>query len=210
MIWIFYLLFALAQIVSNNRNSAIGGFGLLVMTPSLIATALLVSPEAFSASTPLFWVIAALLFGYCGEWVLKLNDSAVPSMFILHTIAYICYSKAIWMQLDTMVSWWLPIVVISVAVIVILLLLPILDKVLLPVIVMGIMMLQLLSVSAQVWLSEPSLQHVFAMSSSVLFILAGLFFAISKNPHVAHKRGYSRLTMTCYSCAQLGMVVSVV
>jgi uncharacterized membrane protein YhhN len=180
------------------------------MTPLLAILLLTHSNAVFTASSPHFWVLIALGFGLAGEWILKLTLSSSSWLFGLHSIGYLCYSKAIWLQLNNGVSWWLPIVVIAVAVIVVLLLLPILDKVLLPVIIMGIMLLQLLSVSTQVWLSEPSNQHAFAVIGSVLFIGAGLFIAVFSAQRFQRFTWHARVAILLYSSAQLAMVLSVV
>lgn len=125
------------------------------------------------------WVALGLLLSICADFFWSLSKAKVKAAFSMFIIAFLCYSKALWLPFNGEISWWLPSILFAAAVMVVLMLLPRLDKVVLPVSVMGLILVQMVWASIAVWLVDPTANNLFACVSCSVFIIATLIRALN-------------------------------
>ncbi|BCL71547.1 membrane protein [Vibrio nigripulchritudo] len=107
---------------------------------------------------------------------LTLPTSKVAFAFDLVGIAAI--SGAYWSQLDSEIIWWLPAFLFASGVIVFLLMLPQLDTLLAPVTLMGMVLVQLLWASGEVWLAQMSLFSLIGFIGSLVLLASQMLFVL--------------------------------
>ncbi|WP_394252770.1 lysoplasmalogenase [Vibrio profundi] len=100
--------------------------------------------------------------------------------FFCFLLAQLCYSKAFWVQLSGELVWWLLALLLAASIVAFFLLLPQLDKVVFPVVIMGIMLIQLTWAAAEVWLIESTMNHAIGLIGCIILSLSALASALNR------------------------------
>lgn len=136
---------------------------------------LLVTLGLFSEMQPqALWIAAGLALSISGSLLVTLQKIGNRPSFAFTLLTFVCYSKSFWLQLNGDLSWWLPALLFASAVIVFFLMLPRLDSVVFPVLMMGMVLVQLCWAATQLYISEPSVSSNLACAAAYLFAISAL------------------------------------
>lgn len=106
---------------------------------------------------------------------LKSKKALYFSGFLL---AQLCYSNAFWMQLNGDIVWWLLALLLAASIVAFFLLLPQLDSLVFPVVIMGIMLVQLAWAAGEVWLQSAHFANAIGFAGTLVMIYSALAYAI--------------------------------
>ncbi len=98
--------------------------------------------------------------------------------FCAYLVAQACYSKAFWMQVNDDIIWWLLALLLAGSIVAFFLLLPQLDSLVFPVVIMGMMLIQLAWAAGEVWLQSPSFVSAIGFSGTLILTYSALAYAI--------------------------------
>lgn len=122
----------------------------------------------------LSWLVAGLSLFLLVELLRLVPWFSRRLLFVGTVMAFSCYSISFWLQINGSLAWWLPALLFASGIIVFFLLLPRLDAQVLPVMVMGLVLLQLCWAATELCLRTPTLTYQLACAGSYLFALCGL------------------------------------
>lgn len=190
------------SVLENNRLK----HALLLRMLSLTVLLLIALKQYSALSSPVTWVIGGLVAAIVADSQ-RLFTARPKTGFVAFLVAQLCYSGAFWLQNSTAIVWWLPAFLIAAAVVGFFLLLPQLERRMLPVTLMGLMLLQLIWASGQVWLSAHSASSLAGLMASLTMAGSAVLLAINTYRR-ALPGGQILVSFTCLA-AQALMVVSV-
>ncbi|HAS63470.1 MAG TPA: hypothetical protein DCS35_13455 [Vibrio sp.] len=95
----------------------------------------------------------------------------------------LCYSTAFWLQLSGEVVWWLAAMLLAMGIVAFFLLLPKIDRLIFPVVIMGMVLLQLNWITGELWLLKQSQQALFAFIGSLSLTTSAVLLAIHDYRH---------------------------
>ncbi len=98
--------------------------------------------------------------------------------FCAYLVAQVCYSKSFWMQLHGDIVWWLLALLLAASIVAFFLLLPQLDSLVFPVVIMGMMLVQMAWAAGEVWLQSPSYANAIGFSGTLIMTYSALAYAI--------------------------------
>ncbi|HAS6171291.1 TPA: lysoplasmalogenase [Vibrio vulnificus] len=124
-----------------------------------------------------YWIAAGLLVSIFADTLhsLKSKKTLYFSGFLL---AQLCYSKSFWLQLNGDIVWWLLALLLAASIVAFFLLLPQLDSLVFPVVIMGIMLVQLAWAAGEVWLQASNLSNAIGFTGTLVMIYSALAYAI--------------------------------
>ncbi len=143
---------------------------------TLLLLLLLVLTQGASAPYT-YWIAAGLGVSIVADTLHSLR-SRKWLYFCGYLIAQACYSKSFWMQLNGDIVWWLLALLLAASIVAFFLLLPQLDSLVFPVVIMGIMLVQLAWSAGEVWLQSSSYAHAIGFSGTLIMIYSALAYAI--------------------------------
>ena len=120
-------------------------------------------------------------------YLFRRNTKLCFSGFI---VVQLCYSAAFWGQFSGEIVWWLPAMLLGGAIVAVLLLLPKLDRVILPVIIMGSVLLQLNWAAGEVWLNRGSVASGVGFTGCLTLTLSAALLAIYDHKMLFDKDRY--------------------
>ncbi|MEZ8013069.1 lysoplasmalogenase [Vibrio sp. 10N.222.54.F12] len=125
-----------------------------------------------------YWVVAGLAISAIADVLHTVTQKRLLH-FVCFLLAQLCYSKAFWLQLSGEMVWWLFALLLAACIVAFFLLLPRLDKLVFPVVIMGIVLIQLAWASGEVWLLEPQLSHAVGFVGCCVLLLSALAYALN-------------------------------
>ncbi|MBW3698566.1 lysoplasmalogenase [Vibrio sp. T187] len=125
-----------------------------------------------------YWVAGGLFISAIADSLHTLSKKR-SLYFTCFLLAQLLYSKAFWLQLSGELVWWLFALLLAASVVAFFLLLPQLDKVVFPVVIMGIMLIQLTWAAGEVWLVEPTLSSAVGLTGCIVLSLSALASALN-------------------------------
>ncbi|MGF1698621.1 lysoplasmalogenase [Vibrio lamellibrachiae] len=139
-------------------------------------------------------------------YLLKRNHRLCFSCFL---IAQVCLSKSFWVQLSGGVEWWLPAFLLASGVVAFFLLLPQIDRLIFPVTIMGLVLVQLAWAAGAVWLLQSSLLSLIGFIGTLVLILSAVLLAIHdyRRPIVGGRYVVSGAYLLAYSLITASAVV---
>ena len=150
-----------------------------VFTFVLLATIALSQPEITTYS---YWIVGGLVVSALAD-ILHTLSKRKPLHFICFLVAQLCYSKAFWLQLSGQVVWWLFALLLAACVVAFFLLLPRLDKLVFPVVIMGMMLLQLNWAAGEVWLLTGAWASLLGFLGTLTLTLSAGLLAVHDYRH---------------------------
>ncbi|PKF76362.1 hypothetical protein CW749_27470 [Vibrio sp. vnigr-6D03] len=129
-------------------------------------------------SEPSLWLLVGMgAFGV--SELLRTSTSPTSKLsFLIDLFAIVSISGTFWSQLESDIIWWLPAFLFAAGVIVFLLLLPQLDKLLGPISVLGMVLVQLLWASGEVWLTQMSLVSLLGVVGCLILLMSQMTFVL--------------------------------
>lgn len=158
------------------------------------------------STEPTMWVLVSLLAAMFADGLYYFK-SCIKVSFIAFLCSQVLLSKAFWCQLSGGIVWWMPALLIASGVVAFFLLLPQLDKLIFPVLLMGLVLIQMTWAAGEVWLTANDTMSILGFLGCITFILTWVIQAIHdfKRPI----KGGQYLVSSMYLFAQSLVVISV-
>lgn len=137
-----------------------------------------VSEYTYFSTAQSIWVSLALVCIIFSDLWASFYRGSHHIEIIFFSVATLLYSKALWLQVSASLSLWLPVFVIAVGGLLLLVLLPLFDKIVMPTIISGLIHLQLVWAAVKLWQADSELFALYALVGSVLLAIAMILWAI--------------------------------
>ena len=124
-----------------------------------------------------WWISLGLVISMLadGLYISKRSQRICFASFIA---AQLCYSTAFWLQLSGQVVWWLAAMLLAMGIVAFFLLLPKIDRLIFPVVIMGMVLLQLNWVTGELWLLQHTHQALLPFLGSLSLTISATLLAI--------------------------------
>ncbi|MEH0743473.1 lysoplasmalogenase [Vibrio cholerae] len=162
---------------SNNPRQAA-----LFKTMSLLMLVVLLWSDGGAAPVIAGWITLGLLVSVAAD-SLYLLGRWPKWCFSAFIVAQLCYSTSFWLQLSGEMVWWLPAMLLAIGIVSFFLLLPKLDQLIFPVVVMGSVLLQLNWAAGEVWLSQHSLSSALGFVGTLVLTVSAALLALHDYRH---------------------------
>lgn len=140
----------------------------------LMATAILFSSDT---TTPLaLWVSSGLLVSALADTIISLTGDTSRLSSAGYLLAHTCYVIG-FISMVGSVTWWIPVVIFALGILTFLLLLPNLERLMVPVLIYLVVIATLGSSSAEYWLSSQSTSASLAIMGAFMLLLCDLMWA---------------------------------
>lgn len=149
---------------------------LLFKVLTLLLLLILVLTEGPSASQT-YWIVGGLLVSMFAD-TLHSFKSRKSFYFVSYLLAQLLYSQAFWVQLNGEIIWWLLALLLAASVVAFFLLLPQLDSLVFPVVVMGVVLVFLAWLAGEVWLQVATRGAALGFLGTLVMIGSALTYAI--------------------------------
>lgn len=103
--------------------------------------------------------------------------------FAAYIGSQLCYSTSFWLQLSGEIVWWLPAMLLAIGIVVFFLMLPKIDRLIFPVVMMGMMLLQLNWAAGEVWLVSAKLAGAVGFLGTLTLTLSAGLLAVHDYRH---------------------------
>ncbi|HHX8334997.1 MULTISPECIES: lysoplasmalogenase [Vibrio diabolicus subgroup] len=143
---------------------------------TLLLLLVLVLTQGASA-TYTYWIASGLIVSMVADTLHSFKTRKLI-YFAAYLLAQVCYSKSFWVQLNGEIVWWLLALLLAASIVAFFLLLPQLDSLVFPVVIMGMMLVQLAWAAGEVWLQAPSYANAIGFSGTLVLIYSALAYAI--------------------------------
>ncbi|MGR5238500.1 lysoplasmalogenase [Vibrio alfacsensis] len=124
-----------------------------------------------------YWIAGGLLVFMLAD-TLHSFKSRKPLYFVGYLFAQLCYSNAFWVQMNGEVVWWLLALLFAASVVAFFLLLPQLDSLVFPVVIMGTVLVLFAWLAGEVWLHTPNYANALGFSGTLVMTGSALAYAI--------------------------------
>ncbi|KAB0458364.1 lysoplasmalogenase [Vibrio kanaloae] len=152
-----------------------------------------------------YWLVAGLVVSAIADALHSLTQKRTL-YFVCFLVAQLCYSKAFWLQLSGEMVWWLFALLLAACIVAFFLLLPRLDKLVFPVVIMGMVLIQLAWAAGEVWLLDPQLSHAVGFVGCSVLLISALAYAL--NCYRSPIKGAYFWVTGCYFLAHALIVAS--
>lgn len=129
-----------------------------------------------------WWVSLGLVISMFAD-VLYITKGFKRFCFASFIAAQLCYSTSFWLQLSGEVVWWLAAMLLAMGIVAFFLLLPKIDRLIFPVVIMGMVLLQLNWVTGELWLLHQNQQALCAFIGSLSLTTSAVLLAIHDFRH---------------------------
>ncbi len=136
-----------------------------------------------------WWVALGLVVSIAADG-LYIYKQHLRLSFAGFVIAQLCYSASFWSKLSGDMVWWLPAMLLGIGIVSFFLLLPKIDRLIFPVVVMGSVLLQLNWAAGEVWLAESGSASALGFVGSLTLMLSAVLLAIHDYRHPIYKGRY--------------------
>lgn len=173
--WIVIALLGGANIVALERNHP--KLAMMMRALYLLGLLVMVITQLTSLEITGYWLIAGLSIALLADGVYCANQKTTWC-FGAFLVVQFCYSQVFWSQLSGSMEWWLPALLAAACIVGFFLLLPQLERLIFPVTVMGLMLLQLSWAAGEVWIRLHTSPALAGFMGSVLLLFCALLLAI--------------------------------
>lgn len=203
--WLVFGLSGFIHISTANRSNKTLSY---VFKPVTMLCLLMILFFSGSGKPQFVWVAMGLCLSLFTDLLSLLPKRHNRIMFSSLLLAFLFYSKGFWALLAGDIAWWLPALLFAGGVILFLLLLPVLDTLIFPVSIMGLVLVQMSWAASAVWMGNATLANLLACIACLIFVGTCLLHAMS---HYRSPLNHSELCVTGgYFAAQSLIVASVV
>lgn len=173
--WISVALSGYMSIYSFKNNDKKQSLIFKTIALGLLCVLLLTHSSGLSASGQ--WILASLLVSIAADGLHFFRPYSKVS-FCSFLVAQLLVSKAFWLQLSGTIVWWMPALLIATGIVAFFLLLPQLDKLIFPVMIMGLVLLQMAWAAGEAWLKMGTSASLCGFLGAICFIVSWLMLAI--------------------------------
>ncbi|MDP5255725.1 MULTISPECIES: lysoplasmalogenase [unclassified Vibrio] len=202
--WLAIGLCALMSVISTKQSHLLQAQVFKSFTFVLLA--ILVSTQVI---TPVGsqWLCVGLIISMVTDWSL-VSAKRLPLSFLGFVLAQVAYSLMFWSQMTQEVAWWPLAVLLAAGVVGFLLLLPKIDRLVFPVVIMGIVLIHLAWIAGEWWLQLPTFGNTLAIIAVLLLLFSSMAYLLNRH----HKSVPSRYlwVMGGYLLAQILLTASLI
>ncbi|MEZ8102866.1 lysoplasmalogenase [Vibrio bivalvicida] len=174
--------------ISANESNHIRQAAMFKTMSLLMLVVMLWSKEGLVGAA-VWWVSLGLVISMMADW-LYIYRKHLKLCFTGFVIAQLCYSASFWSKLAGDIVWWLPAMLLGIGVVSFFLLLPKIDRLIFPVVMMGIVLLQLNWAAGEVWLINGGIASAVGFVGSITLTLSAALLAIHDYRHSIYKGRY--------------------
>ncbi len=173
--WLSVALSGFISISANKNNHQLQAA--LFKTLSLLLLLVMLWSQTNQVGVPIWWASLGLLIAIVADclYIYKKHQRLCFSAFVL---SQLCYSAMFWTSLAGEIVWWLPALLLGVGVVSFFLLLPQIDRLIFPVVVMGSVLLQLNWAAGEVWLVNGNFSNAMGFVGTLMLTLSAGLLAI--------------------------------
>lgn len=185
--WLSVALSGYISISANENNHT--KQAVMFKTMSLLMLLVMLWSQYSLATPAALWVSAGLVISMIAD-ALYLFKKQLRLCFAGFIAAQLSYSAAFWLKLSGDMVLWLPAMLLGVGVVCFFLLLPKIDQLIFPVVMMGIVLLQLNWAAGEVWLINGGLASAVGFIGSLTLTLSAVLLAIHDYKHPLYQGRY--------------------
>ncbi|RTZ13787.1 lysoplasmalogenase [Vibrio aquaticus] len=185
--WLSVALSGYISISANENNHT--KQAVMFKTMSLLMLLVMLWSQYSLATPAALWVSAGLVISMIAD-ALYLFKKHLRLCFAGFIAAQLSYSAAFWLKLSGDMVLWLPAMLLGVGVVCFFLLLPKIDQLIFPVVMMGIVLLQLNWAAGEVWLINGGLASAVGFIGSLTLTLSAVLLAIHDYKHPLYQGRY--------------------
>lgn len=174
--------------ISANENNHVKQ-AVMFKTMSLLMLLVMLWSHSASMSAATWWVSLGLAISMVADG-LYLVKKHLRLSFAGFIAAQLCYSASFWFKLSGDMVLWLPALLLGIGVVSFFLLLPKIDQLIFPVVMMGIVLLQLNWAAGEVWLIHGGVASAVGFIGSVTLTLSAVLLAIHDYKHPLYQGRY--------------------
>ncbi|TFH89891.1 lysoplasmalogenase [Vibrio ouci] len=174
--------------ISANENNHLKQ-AVMFKTMSLFMLLVMLWSHSVPMSAAAWWVSLGLAISMVADG-LYLVKKHLRLSFAGFIAAQLCYSASFWFKLSGDMVLWLPALLLGIGVVSFFLLLPKIDQLIFPVVMMGIVLLQLNWAAGEVWLIHGGAASAVGFIGSVTLTLSAVLLAIHDYKHPLHQGRY--------------------
>ncbi|AIW15355.1 lysoplasmalogenase [Vibrio tubiashii] len=185
--WLSVALSGYISISANESNHI--RQAAMFKTMSLLMLLVMLWSQQGLVGAAAWWVSLGLIISMFadGLYIFKKHLKLCFAGFIA---AQLCYSASFWFKLSGEIVWWLPAMLLGIGVVSFFLLLPKIDRLIFPVVMMGIVLLQLNWAAGEVWLINGGLASLAGFIGSITLTFSAALLAIHDYRHSIVKGRY--------------------
>ncbi|MCG7491459.1 lysoplasmalogenase family protein [Vibrio sp. Of14-4] len=129
-----------------------------------------------------WWVTLGIVVSMFADvlYIYKKKKKLCFSAFIL---AQLCYSAAYWLMLSGGIVWWLPAMLLAISVVVFFLMLPKIDRVIFPVVIMGMVLFQFNWAAGELWLTAETVASMMGFVGTLTLTCSAALLAVHDYKH---------------------------
>lgn len=172
----------------------------------LLIMAAMMTLNAEANTSLAIWIGCGLLLSAIADSIVSLTGDSSRLSAIGYIIAHSCYVFG-FLSMVGSVTWWIPILIFALGILTFLLLLPNLERLLVPMLVYLVVMATLGSSSAEYWLSSQSPAANLAVMGAFMLMLCDLLWA--RNRYVCSTLFTRQAVMVSYYLAHALLACSV-
>ncbi|MGD8174033.1 lysoplasmalogenase [Vibrio sp. TRT 21S02] len=178
--WLSVALAGFISISASENNNKFQAATFKTLTLSLLLFMLLT--QAGDLGTSLVWIAGGLIVSMLADalYIFRRKQRLCFAFFLL---AQLSYSKFFWLQLSGDIVWWLPAMLLGAAVVAFFLLLPKIDRFIFPVVIMGMVLIQLNWAAGEVWLLERTSSAALAFAGTLTLTASAAVLALHDYRH---------------------------
>ncbi|MBU2897544.1 lysoplasmalogenase [Vibrio hepatarius] len=151
-------------------------------TLALLMLVLILWTQSSMDNVSVWWVTLGIGVSIFADvlYIYKQKKELCFSAFIL---AQLCYSAAYWMMLSGGMVWWLPAMLLAFGIVVFFLMLPKIDRVIFPVVIMGMVLFQFNWAAGEAWLMAGTIASIMGFIGTLTLTFSAALLVIHDYKH---------------------------
>ncbi|WP_159657622.1 lysoplasmalogenase [Vibrio atypicus] len=178
--WLSVALSGFISISANESNQKTQAA--LFKTMSMLMLVVMLWSQDSLVGIAAWWVSLGLVIAVLAD-NLYIFKKQKKLCFAAYIGSQLCLSTSFWLQLSGEIVWWLPAMLLAIGIVVFFLMLPKIDRLIFPVVIMGMMLLQLNWAAGEVWLLSGSLAGGMGFLGTLTLTLSAGLLAVHDYRH---------------------------
>lgn len=157
---------------SNKKSQAV-----VFKTLALLMLVAMIWTQESLVGVSAWWITLGLLISGLADSLYIFNKHK-KLCFAAYIGSQLCYSTSFWQQLSGEIVWWLPAMLLAIGIVVFFLMLPKIDRLIFPVVIMGMILLQLNWAAGEVWLVSATMAGAIGFLGTLTLTLSAALLAV--------------------------------
>lgn len=185
--WLSVALSGYISISANESNHV--KQALTFQTIALLMLLVMLWSQEALVGVAAWWVSLGLIISMVADG-LYIYKKQLKLCFASFIAAQLCYSASFWFKLSGEIVWWLPAMLFGFGIVVFFLLLPKIDRLIFPVVMMGMILLQLNWAAGEVWLVTGGVASTVGFIGTLTLTLSAVLLAVHDYRHPIYRGRY--------------------